>query len=309
MARAIWSGAITFGLVNVPIRMYSAIDEKDLRFHLVHVKDGSRIGYEKICKDEGERVPDSEIGTAYELSKGDYVYLDDDDFARAAGPLGRTIDLADFVPYSEIDPIYFERTYYLGPQDGYEKVYALLMTAMKNADLAGIATYVMRKKQHLGCLRVRDDVLTLSKMFFADEIRPVDEIAPETGAGTDAGGGVEVGARELEMATELIERFTGPFEPEKYHDVYREALLGVIKAKQKGKPVPIEAESEPLVPDLMEALRASLDAHQGRPSRSKRVPDADLPSLSKAALAKRAKESGVTGYSQMTKAELVAALS
>ena len=304
MARAIWSGAITFGLVNVPIRMYSAIDEKDLRFHLLHVKDGSRIGYEKICKDEGERVPDSEISTAYELSKGEYVYLDDDDFARAAGPLGRTIDLADFVPYSEIDPIYFERTYYLGPAEGYEKVYALLMTAMKNAGLAGIATYVMRKKQHLGCLRVRDDVLTLSKMFFADEIRPVDEIGPATGAGA----GVKVGARELEMATELCERFTGPFEPATYHDVYREALLGVIKAKQKGKAVPVESPSETVVPDLMDALRASLDAHQGRPSRGKGVPAEDLPSLSKAALAKRAKETGLTGYSQMTKADLVAAL-
>jgi hypothetical protein len=153
-ARAIWSGAITFGLVNVPIRMYSAIDEKDLRFNLLHVKDGSRIGYEKICKEEGVAVPDGEISTAYEVSKGEFVYLDDDDFARAAGPLGRTIDLADFVPYSEIDPIYFERTYYLGPADGAEKVYALLMTAMRNAGLAGIATYVMRKKQHLGCLPV-----------------------------------------------------------------------------------------------------------------------------------------------------------
>ena len=299
MARAIWSGAITFGLVNVPIRMYSAIDEKDLRFNLLHIKDGSRIGYEKICKDEGVAVPDSEISTAYEVSKGEYVYLDDDDFARAAGPLGRTIDLADFVPYGEIDPIYFERTYYLGPAEGYEKVYALLMTAMKNAGLAGIATYVMRKKQHLGCLRVRDDVLTLSKMFFADEIRTVDEIAP-----ADA---VAVGARELEMATELIERFTGPFEPERYHDVYREALLGVIKAKQKGTPVQVESQPETVVPDLMDALRASLDAHQGRPSRSKSAED--LPSLSKAALAKRAKSSGVAGYSQMTKAELVAALS
>src|SRR5204862_1163494 len=193
------------------------------------------------------RVADDEISTAYEVSKGEYVYLDDDDFARAAGPLGRTIDLADFVPYGEIDPIYFERTYYLGPAEGAEKVYALLMTAMKNAGLAGIATYVMRKKQHLGCLRVRDDVLTLSKMFFADEIRPTD--------GIPAAGDVGVGKRELEMATELIERFTGPFEPAKYHDVYREALLGVIKAKHKGAPVKVEAEPEAKVPDLMEALR------------------------------------------------------
>jgi DNA end-binding protein Ku len=162
---------------------------------------------------------------------------------------------------------------------------------------------VMRKKQHLGCIRVRDNVLTLSKMFFADEIRSTE--------GIPAAGEVAVGARELEMATELIERFTGPFEPEKYHDVYREALLGVIKAKQKGTAVAPESPAETVVPDLMDALRASLDAHQGRANRSKAsgVTDAELPSLSKAALAKRAKESGVTGYSQMTKAELVAALS
>lgn len=297
MARAIWSGAITFGLVNVPIRMYSAIDEKDLRFNLLHVKDGSRIGYEKVCKDEGVRVPDSEITTAYEVASGEWVHLDDDDFARAAGPLGRTIDLVDFVPYGEIDPIYFERTYYLGPAEGYEKVYALLTTALKNAGLAGIATYVMRKKQHLGCLRVRNDVLTLSKMFFADEVRPTDGISPAEE--------VTVGARELEMATELIERFTGPFEPERYHDVYREALLGVIEAKRKGTPVKPEEPAETHVPDLLEALRASLEAHQGRPGRGGH----ELPTLSKAALARRAKEAGVTGYSQMTKAELVAALS
>ena len=302
MARAIWSGAITFGLVNVPIRMYSAIDEKDLRFNLLHIKDGSRIGYEKICKDEGERVPDDEITTGYEIAKGEYVFLEDDDFARAEGPLSRTIDLADFVPYSEIDPIYFERTYYLGPAEGAEKVYALLTTAMKSAGLAGIATYVMRKKQHLGCLRVRDDVLTLSKMFFADEIRPTTELTPERE--------VPVGARELEMATELIERFTGPFEPEKYHDVYREALLAVIKAKHAGNEVQVAPQPETRVPDLLEALRASLDAHQGKAPRGRRsVADEDLPSLSKAALAKRAKDAGLTRYSQMTKAELLAALS
>lgn len=294
--RAIWTGAISFGLVNVPVRMYSAIDEKDLRFNLLHAKDGGRIGYEKICKDEGVRVPDDEITTAYEIVKGEYVYLSDDDFARAEGPLSRTIDLADFVPYGEIDPVYFERSYYLGPAEGAEKVYALLVTAMQRSNLAGIATYVMRKKQHLGCLRVRDNVLTLSKMFFADEVRPTQDV-PFAGETT-------VGDRELEMATELIERFTGPFEPERYHDVYREALLAVIRAKREGTEVKAAPKREAMVPDLMEALRASLEAHGGKPRGAR----SDLSAFSKAELVKRAKESGVSGYSQMTKAELVAAL-
>jgi DNA end-binding protein Ku len=294
--RAIWTGAISFGLVNVPVRMYSAIDEKDLRFNLLHVKDGSRIGYEKICKDEGVRVPEDEITTAYEIVKGEYVYLSDDDFARAEGPLSRTIDLADFVPYSEIDPVYFERSYYLGPAEGAEKVYALLVTAMQRSNLAGIATYVMRKKQHLGCLRVRDNVLTLSKMFFADEVRPTQDVP--------FSGDVAVGDRELEMATELIERFTGPFEPERYHDVYREALLAVIRAKREGSEIKEAPKRETMVPDLMEALRASLEAHGGKPRGSR----SDLSAFSKSELVKRAKESGVSGYSQMTKAELVAAL-
>ena len=133
MPRAIWSGSILFGLVSVPVRLYSAIDEKDLHFHLLHRKDDSRIGYEKICKKEGKVVPDDEIGTAYEVSKGKYVYLDDEDF-EAAEPKGyRTFDLTDFVPLAEIDPIYLDRTYYLAPAEGGEKVYAVLMRAMEKS--------------------------------------------------------------------------------------------------------------------------------------------------------------------------------
>ena len=186
MPRAIWSGSLLFGLVNVPVRMFSAIDEKDLHFHLLHRKDDSRIGYEKVCKKEGKPAPDDEIGTAYEISKGKYVYLEDEDFA-AAEPKGyRTFDLSDFVPLDEIDPIYLDRTYYLAPAEGGEKVYAVLTRAMDKAGLAAIGTYVMRNKQHLGCLRVRDGVLLLSQLYFADEIRPHEELAPK---------GVRVGAR------------------------------------------------------------------------------------------------------------------
>jgi DNA end-binding protein Ku len=303
MPRAIWSGSVSFGLVNVPVRMYSAIDEQDVRFHLLHEKDDSRIGYEKVCKAEGKPVPDDEIVKAYEIQKGEFVYVTDEDFASAEGEAYKTIDLTDFVPYDEIDPIYFERTYFLGPDSGAEKVYTLLVRAMEDSGLAAIGKYVMRGKQHLGCLRVRDGVLTLEKMYFADEIRPLDEIKPKR---------AQVGKQELAMAADLIDRFAGAFEPEKYEDTYREALLKVIRAKHKGKDVHAERRPrEEETPDLMTALRASLEAAKGRRTaggRNGASADGALEKLSKAELGKRAKEAGLTGYSKLGKAELVEAL-
>ena len=199
MPRAIWSGAITFGLVNAPVKMYSAIDEHDLELHLVHEKDGSRIGYEKVCKKEGKPVSADEIVKAYEVSDGDLVFLTAEDF-EAAGEEGyRTIEVPDFVPHDEIDPIVFQRTYFLGPAEGAEKVYALLVRAMDESALSAIARYVFHDRQQLGCLRIREGVITLENMYFADEIRPVDGIAPKGQASTK---------KELEMAESLIDRFT-----------------------------------------------------------------------------------------------------
>jgi DNA end-binding protein Ku len=256
MPRAIWTGAISFGLVNVPVRMYSAIEEQDLHFNYVHEKDGSRIGYEKICKAEDKPVPDDEIVKAYEVEKGEYVYMTDEDFEAAEVEGYKTVDIRDFVPYDEIDPIYFERTYYLGPQEGSEKVYALLVRAMDESGLAAVVTYVMRDRQNLGCLRIRDGVILLEKMFFADEIRPTDELAP---------GKVEVDDRELEMASQLIDRFAGKFKPEQYEDTYRQRLLDIVDAKRKGKEIHAEPAEEPEQPDdLMAALRASLEAAKSR---------------------------------------------
>jgi DNA end-binding protein Ku len=252
MPRAIWSGTISFGLVSVPVKMYSAIEESDLRFHLIHEPDGGRIGYQKICKAENEPVPDDEIVKAFEPKKDKLVVLTDDDFAAAKSEGVKSIEISDFVPYEEIDPIYFERTYFLGPQDGGEKVYALLREAMERTELAALGKYVMRDKQHLGCLRVRDGLITLEKMFFHDEIRPSKDIAPRN---------AKVPKAELEMATTLIEQFKGTFEPEKYEDTYRDALLAVIKAKEKGETItaaPSEEEEEPA--DLLAALKASVDA-------------------------------------------------
>ena len=253
MPRAIWSGTISFGLVNIPVRMFSAIEEQKLHFHFLHRKDDSPIGYEKVCKKEEKPVPDKEIGKGFEVSKGTYVYLEDEDFQAARVDGYKTMEISDFVPYDEIDPIYFEKTFYLGPQDGAEKVYSLLVKAMENSELAALGTYVMRDREHLGCLRVRDGALTLEKMFFANEIRDIKEVKPKKAA---------VSKAELEMAEELIDRFTGHFQPEKYKDTYTAALKRIVKAKQQGKDVhvaPPEDEGAE-VTDLMEALKASIGA-------------------------------------------------
>jgi DNA end-binding protein Ku len=250
--RAVWSGSISFGLVNAPVRMYAAISEKNLKFNLIHEKDGGRIGYQKICKLEDEPVPNEEIVKAYQVEDDEFIYLTDEDFEAAAPDAYKTITIQDFVPAEEIDPIYFERTYFLGPSDETaEPVYALLVKAMEQAGLVAVASYVFHERENLGCLRVRDGVLTLEKMFFHDEVRSTEGIAPD---------GVKVDKRQLEMATQLIGQYQGEFDPDKYHDEYRERLMGVIEAKRSGEGVKRAVEAEaPAAPDLLAALQASLD--------------------------------------------------
>jgi DNA end-binding protein Ku len=261
MPRAIWSGSIAFGLVNAPVRMYSAIDEHNLELHLVHEKDGAPIGYEKVCKKEGKKVPADEIVKAYEAKEGEYVYLTDEDFRAAQEEGYKTIEVLDFVPHEEIDPIVFQRTYYLGPDKGAEKVYALLRKAMESSGLSAIVRYVFHDKQQLGTLRIRDGVITLENMYYADEIRPTDGIVPSRLPRVDK--------RELDMAETLIERFTSSFDHSRYEDEYRERLLAVVKQKRKGDevhaPPPEEREAPP---DMLEALRASVEAAKGARSSS-----------------------------------------
>jgi DNA end-binding protein Ku len=298
MPRALWSGAITFGLVNVPVRLYSAVSEHKLHFNLVHEKDEGPIGYQKICKREDKPVPDKEIVKAFEFRKGEYVYLDDEDFAAARVEGYKTIDITDFVPSDQIDPVFFAHTYYVGPQDGAEKVYSLLVRAMEDSDLVAIAKFVMRDRQYLGALRVREGLITLEQLYFADEVRPVDDVKPKR---------ERVDKRELAMAQQLIDSFSGEWKPEKYEDTYRDALYDVIKAKRKGEEIHAVAEPEEEEPtDLMSALKMSIDSARGGGRR--RTGRSKLDDLSKSELGERARKAKIEGRSTMSKDELIEAL-
>jgi DNA end-binding protein Ku len=301
MPRAIWSGSVAFGLVNVPIRLYSAIDEHDLDLHLVHVKDGSRIGYLKVCKAEGEPVPDDEIQKGHE-SDGKIVLLEDEDFEAARGEGTKTIEILDFVPHDQIDPIYFERTYYVGPAQGSEKVYRLLVEAMEQAELSALVDFFFRHREQLACLRVKDGVLLLEKMYYADEIRPHEDVRPDRRGKLDK--------QELEMALSLIERFTRDFDPKRYEDTYRKRLLDVVRRKRRGEAIEAPAvEEEEAPPDLLAALRESVErAKQGSGRGNGGKKASSLDDLTVGELGERARKLGIEGRSKMSKRELVAAV-
>ena len=248
--RAIWTGVISFGLVSVPVRMFTATESKELRFHFLDRRDMSPIGYEKVSKGTGEPVPSDEIIRGFEIEKGQYVEIEDDDLDRLDIELTHSIDICDFVSLEEIDPIFFRKAYYLLPQDGAEKPYRLLVRALDETGKVGIAKVVIRNKQHLACMRAYDGRLVLETMYYADEIRRPDAVD----------GDAQVRAPEVEMARALVENLSEPFDPEKYHDNYRKELLDLIKAKAKGRklPEPQEAEDDQVV-DLMAALRESVE--------------------------------------------------
>jgi DNA end-binding protein Ku len=251
--RSIWSGTISFGLVSVPVRMFTATESKELRFHFLHKKDLTPIAYEKVRRDDREPVDPDEIVRGFEIEKGRYVPLEDEDLDRLDIELTHSIDICDFVSLEEIDPVYFRKAYYLLPDQGAEKPYRLLVRALDETGKVGIAKVVIRNKQHLGCLRTYDGVLLLETMYYADEVRQPQALDGDLGT-------AKLQKAEVEMAKSLVENLSESFEPEKYDDQYRKELLELIRAKAKGQPLPEPQEEEGgEVVDLMAALRESVE--------------------------------------------------
>jgi len=258
--RPIWSGTISFGLVSVPVRMYSATESKELRFHFLHKDDLEPIGYDKVRKDTGEHVDPKDIVRGFEIEKGRYVPIEDEDLDRLDIELTHSVDICDFVDLEDIDPIYFRKAYYLAPQDGAEKPYRLLEKALEETGKAGIAKVVIRNKQHLGALRAHDKTLVLETMYFADEVRKPEKV----------NGSARVQKAEVDMAKSLVENLSADFKPDKYDDTYRKELMDLIRKKAKGQKLPEpQEEEEGEVVDLMEALRASVKETQKGKKRRK----------------------------------------
>ena len=258
--RSIWKGAISFGLVSIPVKLYSATEEKDVSFHQVHREDGGRIRYKRVCQIDGEEVPYSDIAKGYELPSGEVVVLTDEDFADLPLSTSRAIDVLEFVPLDQVDPMYFSKSYYLEPDGQGAKPYVLLREALENSGRVALVKVALRSRESLATLRVRDGVFVLEMMLWPDEIRE-----PEFGFLDED---IDVRPQELQMAESLIESLSGDFEPEQYADNYREALQTLIDAKVEGREVVQPAEQAAdsgTVVDLMAALRASVEAaRQGR---------------------------------------------
>jgi DNA end-binding protein Ku len=262
MPRPIWSGTISFGLVSVPVRMYSATESKELKFHFLHKDDLSPIGYDKVRRDTGEHVDPDDIVRGFEIEKGRFVELTEEDLDRLDIELTHSIDICDFVDIEEIDPIYFRKAYYLLPQDGAEKPYRLLLRALEESGKVGIAKVVIRKKQHLAALRPWSGVILLETMYFADEIRKPESV--------DAGG--KLRSAEVEMARSLVDNLSDSFDPEKYDDTYRKELLDLLREKAETGEIsaPAEEPEEAEVVDLMSALRESVERTKRQQEGSRR---------------------------------------
>jgi DNA end-binding protein Ku len=257
MARAIWSGAISFGLVNVPVKLYSATSPKTVRFHQLSSKTGARIKQKRVDPTTGDEVPFEEIIKGYEITPDRYVTIAPEELDALDPKATRTVDIEEFVDLVDIDPIFYDHNYYLAPTAGGAKAYKLLLDAMREAGKVGIGRVVLRSKQQLCALRPAGDALTLTTMLFGDEV-----LAPDRIDELDALGDAEASERELKMAQQLIASLSADFEPTKYRDEYRERVLELIERKAAGEEIAVQpqAEEPAAAPDLMAALEASLAA-------------------------------------------------
>jgi DNA end-binding protein Ku len=268
MPRAIWSGAISFGLVNIPVKLYSAVSRKTVRFHQIDAESGGRVRQKRVGPD-GEEIPYEQIVKGYEIGPDRYVTITPEELESLEPQKTRTIDIEDFVDLEQIDPIFYDHPYYLAPDTGAAKAYRLLVDAMEESGKVAVARVVLRSKEHLVAIRPRDGALAMETMLFSDEVispESLEELAA-------ADGDVKTSDRELTMAQQLIDSLTSEFEPEKYRDEYRERVLDLIERKAQGETIVIEEPAaEPKeVPDLMAALEASI-ANAKKPAPKKRAP-------------------------------------
>lgn len=267
--RTLWKGAISFGLVNVPIRMYTATQRNEVKFNYLHQKCGTPVRYVRFCPTCDAEVPPEEIVWGYEYQKGRFVVLNEEDFERLPDGSTRTVDILDFVDLADIDPVYFDKTYYLEPNEGGEKAYALLVRAMKETGKVAVARVVIRTKESLAALRVWRDVVVMETMFYDEEVRRPENLPALARE-------VNLHDNEVKMAVSLVQNLSTRFEPAKYENQYRKALREVIEAKIAGQQVTAPQAAQPgKVVDLMEALKASLAAvekerHEDEPERKPR---------------------------------------
>jgi DNA end-binding protein Ku len=252
--RSIWKGAISFGLVTIPVKLYSATEQKDVAFHQVHREDGGRIRFKRVCTKDGEEIPYSDIAKGYELPSGEMVVLTDEDFENVPVSSSRRIDVLLFAPMEQVDPINFNKSYYLEPEAQGTKPYVLLRDALESSGKVAIVKLALRQRESLATLRVRDGVFVLETMLWPDEIREADFKFLEED--------VDLRPQELKMASSLIESMEGDFDPAEYKDAYREAVQEIIEAKIEGKEIVAQEPEEeaPAAADLLSALRASVEA-------------------------------------------------
>jgi DNA end-binding protein Ku len=269
MARAIWTGSISFGLLNVPVKLYSAVSKKSVSFRELRESDGSRVRHKRVAEADGEEVAYEEIVKGYEITPEQYVLITKDELEELDPKKTRAIEIQDFVDLDEIDPIYFDHPYYLGPDKGAERAYSLLVKAMADSNKVAVARFVLRNRESLAAIRPMDGVLTMATMRFADEVVSPDEL------GEVLGDGENPQKRELDMAKALIDSLSSDFEADKYRDEYREELIALIERKAKGETV-VQPESEApkptKAPDLMAALEESLAAVKAEDSKKPSKP-------------------------------------
>jgi DNA end-binding protein Ku len=277
--RSIWKGSVSFGLVSIGVKLYAATEERDVSFHQVRRSDGARIRYKRVAESDGEEVAYSDIAKGYQLPSGEIVVLTDDDFKDLPLPSARVVDVLQFVPADQIDPIYYNRTYYLEPEKTAVKPYVLLREALEDSDQVALVKVAIRNREQLATLRVRDSVIVLDTMIWPDEVRE-----PDFGFLDED---IELRPQERQMARSLVDSMAGEFNPEEFSDNYREALQAVIEAKVEGREVVEPEEQQPTagnVVDLMSALRASVDA--AKKSRGAAEPGAKKAPAKKAAAKK-----------------------